>query len=181
MKRWDIINHLIKKYNYKTYLEIGLWAGECFGNIQCANKDNVDPDPRWQAKYQMTADEFFEKHAKQKYDLIFIDGDHSTEQVLKDIDNALKWITDSGTIVIHDCGESNLTQNDWPNCPGPKAICIFNTIENGFKCYVVDTDNGCGVIQKGFQEKTRLLREEAIKWENRRLNHISADEFYILI
>ena len=38
-----------------------------------------------------------------QFDVIFIDGLHMAEQVGQDIQNALRYIKDSGFIVLHDC------------------------------------------------------------------------------
>jgi len=47
--------------------------------------------------FQGTTDEFFEKN-KQKFDLIYIDADHSKDSVTKDILNAFKCINEGGII-----------------------------------------------------------------------------------
>ena len=44
MNRYDIINNLIQKYDYKTYLEIGVRnSDECFNLVNCEIKHSVDP------------------------------------------------------------------------------------------------------------------------------------------
>ena len=43
MKRWDVINLYIEKYQYKDYLEIGSESGMCRDNILAENKVTVDP------------------------------------------------------------------------------------------------------------------------------------------
>ena len=52
-----------------------------------------------------TSDEYFEsiKDTEVKYDIIFIDGLHHNEQVLKDVENSLKHLSEGGSIVCHDC------------------------------------------------------------------------------
>lgn len=45
MQRWDIINALIEKNNYKSYLEIGYYKGWSFDQVNCENKTAVDPNP----------------------------------------------------------------------------------------------------------------------------------------
>ena len=50
----------------------------------------------------MTSDDFFRDN-KEKFDLIFIDGLHETNQVDRDIENSLKFINKGGTILLHDC------------------------------------------------------------------------------
>ena len=67
MTRTDIINSLISKYNFKSYLEIGLGDGQNYNNVVCLHKTNVDPSPecyRTDACHKMTSDEFFSKSKK---------------------------------------------------------------------------------------------------------------------
>ncbi len=129
MNRLDIINNLIIKNNYKSYLEIGIRGGECFLGINCENKVGVDPDPASLSLLKTgaitiheTSDYFFEttiKHIKRpytiiddngthvidiplKFDIVFIDGLHHADQVEKDIENALAVLNEGGTIICHD-------------------------------------------------------------------------------
>ena len=44
MKRYDLINWFIDRYDYKNYLEIGLdQSKNCFDKINCLVKHSVDP------------------------------------------------------------------------------------------------------------------------------------------
>lgn len=45
MKRYDVIQHVIDRINGRTYLEIGVAAGESFVNTRAARKIGVDPLP----------------------------------------------------------------------------------------------------------------------------------------
>ena len=105
MTRTDIINHLIKTYNYSSYLEIGVQ--DYYANldkIQIELKHGVDPHPRNKCDFIMTSDIFFTQlDPSVKYDIIFIDGLHVTEQVDRDLSNALSHLSDGGVIVLHDC------------------------------------------------------------------------------
>ncbi len=123
--RWDIINHIIKKFGYKHYLEIGvcgfdlegnLQGGENLKRIQCEHKDGVDPaffsevsDIDGQFLWKMSSDKFFSKIGEEcfykehaKWGAIFIDGEHIHEQVHRDFGNAAKHLAEGGTIFIHD-------------------------------------------------------------------------------
>jgi len=99
--RTDLINYIIKKNNYKTYLEIGVADGENFRSIQIEHKDGVDPGGG-AANYQMSSDKFFSENSN-TYDIIFIDGLHLSDQVLRDIRNSLNCVSQNGLIVMHDC------------------------------------------------------------------------------
>ena len=57
--------------------------------------------------YRKFSDDFF-KENNETYDLIFIDADHSYDSVLKDIQNAKKFIKDDGII----CGDDLNLQLD---------------------------------------------------------------------
>lgn len=152
MKRFDIINQYIKKYNFKSFLEIGHFKGEAFDSIIIDFKESVDPDVSCNATYQITSDEFFEKY-NTKYDIIFIDGLHECNQVDRDIKNALKHLNKNGVIIMHDCHPtSEKCQKHSLTYPGGawtgdcwKAF-VKNRAELSYEMYVWDYDWGCGVI-----------------------------------
>jgi hypothetical protein len=185
MKRWDIINHLIKKNGYKRYLEIGLWEGECFKLIECESKTSVDPDPRWSPTHKITSDQFFGFYVQEPYDMIFIDGDHDHGQPEKDLANAMNCLTESGSIVMHDCS-CDAVGGHWEIQTIAPVLMAFNCTENGWKCHTIDTDNGCAIIQRGQQEKHNPLFRDIVNWKNRNLynfkpelmNYISVHKFW---
>lgn len=108
--RTDLLNFLIKKYNLKRFLEIGVQnADQNFNKIECEYKVSVDPDPNAKATFCNTSDDFFNRYLVKYhpdlilFDIIFIDGLHTAEQVKKDFENALKVLSPKGFIVLHDC------------------------------------------------------------------------------
>jgi SAM-dependent methyltransferase len=118
MNRVDIINHLVKKYNKKRYLEIGVESGSCLLNIKARHKTGVDPriiitkelikQLRWKncnfflkLKHQ-TSNDFFASN-KKKFDIVLIDGLHTYRQSLSDVENAIRFLKPDGIIVMHDC------------------------------------------------------------------------------
>jgi hypothetical protein len=181
MNRWDIINELIKKYDYKTYLEIGVQNKLNFNKIVCNIKISVDPDEKALADYVLTSDDYFDKY-KQKFDCIFIDGLHHNEQMYKDIVNSLSILSENGTIVIHDCNPKEEIHQIVPrvskvwNGDVWKAWVKFR-LENSKKegkdvdyyytNFVVDTDYGCSVIRK---EKSCFSRDIALGTINQEMN-----------
>jgi SAM-dependent methyltransferase len=52
-------------------------------------------------KLKLSSDVFFEKNNK-FFDLIYIDGDHQTDQVNKDINNAWRILKDGGYLILDD-------------------------------------------------------------------------------
>lgn len=170
MIRTDIINLLIEKFNFQSYLEIGLCDPEGnYLNVHCRYKECVDPyennigsdfeDNSIKAyieknilTYKMTSDDFFSQlPPEKKYDIIFIDGLHFEEQVGRDIINSFRHLNPGGVIVVHDClpynkaaQEENRTTEIW-NGSTWKAIPQLGL--QGINYYVVDTDWGCGILQ----------------------------------
>ena len=194
VKRHDIINHLIEKYNLINYLEIGVFKGENIREVKALHKDGVDPGAEGyvvpEVNYPMTSDAFFKLikgHDEIKYDLIFIDGLHHADQVEKDIRNSLQHIVEGGFIVLHDCNpvsyEAQLVPRQTIAWNGDtwKSFVDFKAHYPGMECCVVDTDFGVGVIRVG--GKARTLQANIWSWDyfdsNRKqlLNLISYDEF----
>ena len=91
-RQYDIINKIIIKRNYTSYLEIGCFKDETFNQINIKKKIGVDPVSG--GNLRMTSDQFFIEN-KEKFDLIFIDGLHVYEQVTKDIFNTIKVLKEN--------------------------------------------------------------------------------------
>lgn len=205
MNRTDIINFLIKKFSYKTYLEIGIQFGHNYKKINCKNKNGVDPNPLAlladPTVHKMTSDQYFESLNKDhKIDLIFIDGLHLDFQVSKDIDNALNHLSPNGTIVLHDCNPPTIyharenkdevtpAKRHW-NGTVWKAFVQARCNKSGIFSCVVDTDWGCGIIRLDSKGNlyNKIPLQECLKWEifdkNRKeiMNIISELEFVKLL
>ena len=80
--RWDLIEYLIKKNNYRNYLEIGCDQNQLFSKVIIDNKIGVDPVSG--GNIRKTSDDFFKENVN-KFDIVFIDGLHTYDQVKKDI------------------------------------------------------------------------------------------------
>lgn len=193
MQRFDIINSFIQKYGYSHYLEIGVSNGDTFRNIKIQHKESVDPAMgRYNTAnptYKMTSDEFFEKYPEKKYDIIFIDGLHHSEQVDKDISNSLNILNENGVIILHDCNptseEEQLVPRETTRWLGDvwKSFVSFKSLNKlNYECFVVDTDCGCGVIRDGKTSLDIELPEKlTYQWFNKNrkqaLNLISIQDF----
>ena len=185
--RWDMIEYLIKKNNYKKYLEIGCDQNQLFSRINIQNKVGVDPASG--GNVRETSDNFFEKN-KDMFDIIFIDGLHIYEQVKKDILNSIKYLNDEGVILIHDCLPDSMAKQAVPryklqwNGDVWKAIVDLrrNTDLEIFTCEI---DQGIGIIKKN--KNTSILKIdkpiEKLKFEDYYENYknymriISLEEF----
>lgn len=157
MDHIQLLNNLIKRYNYKVYLEIGCADDTCFNAIQVETKLGCDPASG--GTHRMTSDEFFEK-TKLTFDLIFIDGLHWSEQVTRDISNGLKFLNKNGMIVLHDCNPPTALIASYPRESGEwtgdcwKAIVHCRQIPY-LDCIVGNFDCGCGMIRE--KKNTELL------------------------
>ena len=157
--RTSIINHLIKKYNFSSYLEIGVRDGINYNKIIASKKVGVDPNPKFIQKnlYVETSDEFFKKN-NQIFDIIFIDGLHLEEQVDKDINNSLKFLKKNGYIIMHDCNpptrfhqrENYEINGTFPTWNGTvwKSFAKLRMNNRNLSLICVNCDWGVGIISK---------------------------------
>lgn len=167
--RFDIIQWLIDFYDFTSYLEIGVNKGHTFKVIKCELKHGVDPKSKF-ATHKVTSDEYF-KGCDLKYDIIFVDGLHEHSQVKRDILNSLDHLKPGGVIVVHDCKPRNEKEQHVPKLPnqkiwvgdGWKAFVELRE-RNDLYMYVVDTNNGVGIIRRGFQ--VPLKRDCPLDWVN---------------
>jgi hypothetical protein len=124
MNRVTVVQKIIDNKKAKTYLEIGVLAGDTFLRIKTKNKWGVDPnfeiEPLKKFRYyfknpfnifneyfSVDSDTFFAKEdarlAGCGVDVAFIDGLHTFSQSLKDVENTLQYLNKNGVIILHDC------------------------------------------------------------------------------
>ena len=190
--RFEIINKIIKKKKYKTYLEIGCQADVNFSKIQIDKRIGVDPHDG--GTHRMTSDVFFQNN-NDSFDIIFIDGLHEYDQVLRDIKNSVKFLNKDGIIVVHDCLPSKIwhqtipqTHSSW-NGDVWKAIVECRTFDY-LDTYTCIADHGLGIIFNR-KNKNRLdLESKNFKelkfrdyYENHKkfMNTISENDLFNLI
>ena len=190
--RTSIINHLIKKNNYRKYLEIGVRKGNNFNKINVDYKVGVDPSPLFESEnlYKLTSDEFF-KNNNTKFDIIFLDGLHLEDQVDKDISNSLKVLSNNGIIIMHDCNppskfhqrEEYEVSGTFPAWNGTvwRSFVKLRMKSSSLKLHCVDCDWGVGIITKGNSKKISYI--ESLDYNNLEkdrvnlLNLISVEKF----
>lgn len=168
MLRHQIINHFINLYDYKTYLEIGINNGRNFKKVKAEHKDGVDPAGN--CNFVMTSDDFF-KQNKRMYDIIFIDGLHLEEQVLKDVENSLRFLSEHGTILMHDCyprRERHQVDIQPPHGAWTgtvwKAFAKLRMTRTDLYMRTINSDHGVGIIRRGLQ-KTLNIKEEDLNYQ----------------
>jgi len=148
--RWDLIDYLINKYKYSEYLEIGCDQDQLFSKVRIKNKTGVDPISG--GNIRKTSDEFFREN-KNKFDIIFIDGLHTYNQVKKDILNSINCLKDEGIVLVHDCMPDSLSKQAVPryrmSWNGDVWKAIVDLRQNEYlEIYTCKIDQGIGVIKK---------------------------------
>ena len=148
--RFEIIQKIINKNKYESYLEIGCDENVNFSLIEAKEKIGVDPISG--GTIRMTSDDFFKTNTK-NFDFVFIDGLHIYEQVRKDIINSVKFLNSNGIIILHDCLPTKIWNQIVPriytawNGDVWKAIVEARTMKN-IDTYTCKADNGLGIILK---------------------------------
>lgn len=167
MKRVELIQYLIDRYNFKSYLEIGTAGLGTFNAVKCERKVGVDPLNISATKggtklVALPSDAFFFCNIE-NFDIVFIDGLHLYEQVIRDIVNSWKCLNLNGFIICHDmkplegtCGRKPATPGSAWNGDVYKAWMWFKEYAHAVPTFVIDDDWGLGVIHK-----TKYLKVEA--------------------
>ena len=174
--RWNLIQKIIKLKNYTSYLEIGCDDDILFSKIKVKYKIGVDPISG--GNVRMTSDSFFFTN-KTKFDLIFIDGLHEYNQVVKDIENSLLHLKPKGLILLHDCLPARQSYQAVPRYRGKwtgdvwKAIVKFRTKKN-LNIFTILLDMGISIIQVKKNNRPLNINNDKIKklkFENFVQNH----------
>lgn len=148
--RFEILQKIILRKNYKSYLEIGCDKNLLFSKINIDNKIGIDP--KQGGTIRITSDDFFKINDK-KFDIIFIDGLHEFDQVRRDISNSLLSLNEGGVIFLHDCMPSSYLRQAVPRSVGRWNGDVWKNIveirtKKDLDTYVCYADNGLGLILK---------------------------------
>lgn len=176
MDRTDIINYFVGRYDYRSYLEIGVLNPNInFNKIIVNDKTGVDPNVS-DIQFTMTSDVFFMQN-KKMFDLIFIDGLHESEQVYRDIHNSLNVLNVGGTIIMHDCNPTKeiiqlvpqIQAGEWTgDCW--KAFVRFRCETSNYNMFVINTDYGVGIIKESTKKLIPLTIKDSLTYDNLKKN-----------
>jgi SAM-dependent methyltransferase len=197
----------------RIYLEIGASHGFAFRRITADEKIAVDPafllsarsrrlaDAKARATqyFEMTSDAFFANEAAflewHGIDVALIDGLHTYRQVVRDVENILRYLRDDGVIVLHDCNPEHASiaypaasyadfraQNRWWNLLWSgdvwKAIVYLRSTRHDLRIAVLNCDFGVGIIRKGLAESP--LSYSATQIEALNYADLAADREHLL-
>ena len=183
-----------------VYLEIGVSRGQAFQKISADVKLAVDPafnlsertrelanaKGRITRYFETTSDAFFQNETalleQHPVDVALIDGLHTYEQVVRDVENAVRYLRDDGVIFLHDCNppfelagrraeswDAFMTQQKGPlkigiwNGDVWKAIVQLRSTRPDLLVGVLKCDQGVGFVRKGSPESTLAYSVEQIE------------------
>ena len=148
--RIALINFLRAGKPDGKYLEIGCDENAVFHAIPAVYKVGVDPTRG--GTHRMTSDAFFARN-NEKFDVVFIDGLHTYEQVRQDVINAMKCLEAGGWVALHDLLPRNwieehvpiISLGDWNGDVWKVAFELANT--EGVEFKLLKIDRGVGVFR----------------------------------
>jgi hypothetical protein len=134
----------------------------------------------WAKFYEKTSDDFFSEDAtklfqKNKIDVCLVDGMHEYDFALRDIENSLKFLQKNGIVLIHDCNpvskEASVSFEDYKNRGFVKdwngdtwkAIVHLRSLRDDINVFVLDCDQGLGVVSYGEPESKLKFTQQEIK------------------
>jgi SAM-dependent methyltransferase len=182
-----------------VYLEIGVSRGQAFQRIRADVKFAVDPAFRLTERtreladakgrvvqyFETTSDAFFETEktllAQHPVDVALIDGLHTYEQVVRDVENTVRHLKDDGVVFLHDCNPpfelAGRRADSWDEFmaqqSGPLKIGIWNgdvwkaivelrSTRPDLLVGVLKCDQGVGFVRKGSPESTLPYSPEQV-------------------
>src|SRR5262245_57904629 len=163
----DIINHLADARGYQSYLEICTpTTGRRYAEVDQSKyktchrlmyrcPDDFDDGMRIEFR---SVDLDIASCTKQighlRFDVILLDAFHGYETSLRDLNFARDFLTDHGTVVVHDCDPPSeqvacpdFITTSWAGVTY-KAYLDFVMECDDLVYFTIDTDWGCGIIRK---------------------------------
>jgi hypothetical protein len=138
----------IPKIESKKYLELGVYMGATFNAVKADFKKSVDLVTP--ADYQMSTQEFFRLPSLPKFDIAYIDADHSVAAVVRDFNQVQKVLSRNSYLFVHDLfPQTEELTASWYCGDGYKflAYIVESGLMNG-NFLVLDGDYGLAVFRK---------------------------------
>jgi len=122
-----IAKGLSKCGKLRTYLELGIAKGATFKKVAPLSEVSIGVDTSEEScaiaslygrSFEGTTDKFFADRpfGDTRFDLIFIDACHQSDQVRKDLESSLGVLAKGGIVIMHDTHPHNESQ--LPHCQG---------------------------------------------------------------
>lgn len=167
----SFISFLASWIRPEHYLELGIRGGENFIKISELSTKSTAVDinqlefdiPSNSTFFKGFTDEFFMNlNPSVRFDLIFIDADHSHKQSLKDFLNAEKFLIDDGFIILHDTYPINEFYLDPTVCNDSykTAHYIKQNLSDSFESLTLPFHPGLTIVKKINKSKQLLWKDE---------------------
>jgi hypothetical protein len=155
----SMIDHLASWIKPESYLEIGVRDGRSLNVVSKYSKECHAVDLQFLHKnfnnnvilYEMSSDDFFnQKEELLMFDFVFIDGDHSKEQVYKDFLNVSNFVIEEGFVLLHDTSPcyKEFLEPDWCNNAWEAALEIKNKHNNEWEILTLPFHPGLTILKK---------------------------------
>ena len=152
-------DHLFFWFKPENYLELGVRDGSNFMRVakHCTNAIGVDVvPPSFPLASNMTyntttTDEYFKNlDSEVKFDVVFIDADHSYEQSLKDFMNVKDRVIEDGFIFFHDTYPYDAVMFDPNLCNDvyKTALYIKQNLIDEFEIMTLPFNPGVTIVKK---------------------------------
>lgn len=172
--RIALVNLLLKRFTNPNYLEIGCAADELFSSVPVLGKVGIDP--LFGGTVREKSDSFF-THNTMIFDVVFIDGLHTYEQVRRDVVNSIHSAKPGSWICLHDMLPRNWIESHIPIITsGPWSgdvwkIALELCVTKGIEFKILKIDHGVGMIKV-------LDRKVILKDLSHLLAHKQFDYYY---
>lgn len=190
INRTTVVQRLIWQMKAQVYVEIGVERGLNYFQIEAPLKFAVDPefqipggteDGPGDRFIACESDVFFGAPPAELFehgiDIVLVDGLHTKQQALRDVENSLRFLNPGGIVVMHDClpaseaeacGDQAVARRmpgftgDWVGDVFKTVLHLRATRPDLFVC-VLDTDHGIGLVASGQPENMLALAPEEIE------------------
>lgn len=174
IQRFDVINYLIKSGAIKSdkYLELGSQNGETLSKVKAKRKVSVDPHPGGVGPsvhandfHEVRTDTFFQENSE-KFDIVFVDGDHKYGQCKRDLNNALKVLNKGGAVVLHDANPPSKQYSEKEWCGEVYKVITEYRLENpNTFVFTVEEDFGVCVIIPSINDRANPSIQSNTRWD----------------
>jgi hypothetical protein len=166
-------------FRVNSRFKIAVDPGFAFDSSRKLGKIIVNPYNLFNRYFKKTSDDFFAEDAttvfsQKKIQLALVDGMHEYGFALRDVENTLQYLSDDGVIIMHDCNPQTREEagsfEEWRkkgtgqwNGDVWKTILHLRSLRNDINVFVLDCDQGLGIVTKNKPENTLSFSEQQIK------------------
>lgn len=143
--RAEIINLALQVCNGSSYLEIGCKVDKTFRLINAKHKVGVDIESG--GTIRMSSDDYFAQN-KETFDVIFVDGSHHHDFVMRDFLNSMNCLNDGGFILMHDNNPSKKEYESLDAYGTAWRAFVHIRSRNDVDAIVCNFDHGLACIRK---------------------------------